>query len=282
MADVEPRNAAIDLTTLRGLLGGGGQDRAYVDAITRMEWARTSDEERRAELRELHDAIRAAAHEKHAALRTRIASGILRGRSLREHFDEMARLERDHYVEEVLGIAYPPLDEPELERELVPYSPSGYDEIVHALDMVELAAGDRFFDIGSGTGKAVMLAALLCGARSSGIECNVSLIELARRASADLGIEDAKFVHGDARDTAFDHADVFFMYLPFTGRALATVMAHLLERARLEGPQQRRRFLCAGAVDLARYGDLVLVGSPASWLHVYGWRSDVEQPLLKV
>jgi SAM-dependent methyltransferase len=282
MTDVDTENASIDLATLRGLLGGDGRDRAYVDAITRMEWARTSDEERRSELRDLHDAVRVAANERHAGVRSRIASGALRGRALREHFDEIAMLERDHYVEEVLGIAYPPLDEPALERELVSYSPSGYDEIVHALDMVRLEPGDRFFDIGSGTGKAVMLAALLCDAQGSGIDCNGALIDLARSASAALGIESASFVHGDARETPFDDADVFFMYLPFTGRALATVMARLLERARLDTPRTRRRFLCAGAVDLGRYGDLVLVGSPASWLHVYGWRSEVEQPLLKV
>jgi hypothetical protein len=282
MTDGDARNAPIDLATLRELLGGEGRDRAYVDAITRMEWARTSDERRRGELQDLHVAVRASAHEKHAGIRSKIANGTLRGRALRDHFDEIALLERDHYVEEALGIAYPPLDEPALERELVSYSPSGYDEIVHALDMVELEPGDHFLDIGSGTGKAVMLAALLCDARGSGIECNRALIDLARGASAALGIDRTSFVHGDARDTAIDDADVFFMYLPFTGRALATVMSRLLDGARITRPRPRRRFLCAGAVDLARYEDLVLVGSPASWLHVYGWRSDVAQPLLKV
>jgi SAM-dependent methyltransferase len=240
---------------------GDGRDRAFVDAIVRMRWSR--DPARRADLSRLHDAVRAAALRAHEALRIRIAAGSLRGAELRRRFDDVPVLERDHFVEEVLGIAYPPLDEPPLARDLVAYAPSGYDEIVHALDATGLRACDRFFDVGAGAGKAVILAALLRGAESSGVECNASLVDLAERACEALRVP-ARFVRGDARKVAIDDAEVFFMYMPFTGGALATVMARLTRK--------RGRFLCAAPLDLVRWRELVVRGPSRSWLNVYAWR----------
>jgi protein-L-isoaspartate O-methyltransferase len=263
----------VDLEALRALLErDDGRDRAFVDAMIRMGWSRTSDPEEQAELTNLHEAVRSASARGHAALRAEIATGTLRGAALRKHFDDIPVFERDHYVEEVLGIAYPPLDEPELGPELTPYAPSGYDEIVHALDVTRLGPGDRFLDIGSGTGKAVMLAALLTSATSSGVECNPSLTALAEKASDELGLEGARFDHGDARDAAIEDADVVFMYLPFTGNVLATVMARLMESGRRYPPRARGRFLCAGSLDLRRYRDLASAGPAKSWLHIYAWR----------
>jgi protein-L-isoaspartate O-methyltransferase len=262
----------VDLEILRALVhGGDGHDRAFVDAMIRMGWSRTSDADERARLGELHEALRAASHRHHATLRAELASGAFRGAALREYFDAVPVFDRDHFVEEVLGIAYPPLEEPELAPELMAYAPSGYDEIIHAFDVTALGAGDHFLDIGSGTGKAVLLAALLTGATSSGIECNRSLHDLAASASRELGVDGARFEHGDARDVVLDDADVVFMYLPFTGSALATVMARLTD-GRPGARRSRARFLCAGPLELRRYRDLVAGGPSRSWLHIYAWR----------
>ena len=263
----------LDLDALHALLdAGGGSDRAFADAMIRMAWSRSSDREERAELERLHAALPAAARRSHAALRTRIAELSFRGAALRRHFDDVPRFERDHFVEEVLGVAYPPLQEPALAPESLGYAPSGYEEIVHAFDVTGLAPGDRFFDVGSGMGKAVMLAELLAGATSSGVECDGALHGLAERASHELGLREARFHHGDARDAVIEDADVVFMYLPFTGRALTTVMARLMENGRRRPPRWRRRFLCAGPLDTNRYPELVAAGSSKSWLHVYSWR----------
>jgi SAM-dependent methyltransferase len=265
---VEP----IEPAALCALLEGDrAADRAFVDAMIRIGWSRTSDPAQRAELAQLHAATCAAALQSHAQLRAQIASGRLRGAALRQYFDELPLLERDHVVEELLGIAYPPLDEPALARELVGYSPSGYDEIVHALDVTELGDGDSFFDLGCGLGKAMMLAALLNGAASSGVDCNPRLCELGQRAALELGLQRVRFRLGDARAVPLPDADVSFMYLPFTGQALTTVLTRLLARAR-PAPGGRRRFLCCGALDLAQMPDLVAAGPARSWLHVYAWR----------
>ena len=251
---------------------GDGKDRAFADAMIRMAFARASAPEVHDELRALHVELGAASLRSHAPLRAAIAAGTCRGDALRRRFDEVPLLERDHFVEEVLGIAYPPLEQDALGPELVSYSPSGYDEIVHALDVTGLDAGDHFLDVGSGAGKAVLLANLLTGAASSGLECDRSLHELASVASDALGVTGARFRRGDAREVPLEDADVVFMYIPFTGGALAAVMDRLVDRAGRRGGPRRRRFLCAGALDTRRYDALVAAGPPRSWLHVYAWR----------
>ena len=71
---------------------------------------------------------------------------------------------QNHWVEEVLGIAYPPLQLQQLPQELVSYSPSGIGEVLFLLDSAGLAPGRTLVDLGSGLGKVVLLTTLLSGA----------------------------------------------------------------------------------------------------------------------
>jgi protein-L-isoaspartate O-methyltransferase len=254
------------------LESGQGRDRAFADAMIRMSFARTTDPAVRKELHERHSELKNAALGAHEALRASIAQGALRGAALRRRFDEAPPAERDHFVEEVLGIAYPPLEERRLDAELVAYQPSGYDEIVRALDATKLDASGRFLDIGSGMGKAVMLAALLTGAASAGLELDGELHAIASAASDALRLTNVSLRRGDARDETLDEADVIFMYLPFTGEALAKAMTRLLASARGWLRRPAGRFLCAGALDLVRYPELEVAAPAGSWLHLYKWR----------
>lgn len=249
---------------LRKLIGSGASaDRAYADALLRMAWGRAQGVDERRELLAVLTELRAAARQSHAQLRSRIAAGELVGGRLREAFDAAAPLERDHFVEEVLGIAYPPLDEGAPGTDLMSYAPSGYDEIVYAFDRSGLAAGDRFLDLGAGLGKVVLLAELLTGATSLGVEYDAKLCELGNDARRQLGLPGVQLRAQDARELASVDADVVFMYLPFSGEVLVAVMARLL------GTAMRPRCLCTGALDLARYPELVPLGAPQSWLNVY-------------
>jgi protein-L-isoaspartate O-methyltransferase len=270
MTTTEP--GTLSPQALRDLIErGDGRDRAFADAIVRMAWSRSADPAHCAELGLLHAMVRAASQRDHAELRASIAQGELRGPVLRERLDAVPPLERDHFVEEVLGIAYPPLEQPALSTDLMSYAPSGYDEIVHAFDASGLGPSDRFLDLGAGLGKVVMLAALLTGAKSTGIERDGVLCELGEAARRELGLGGVRLERGDARQAQSAEADVIFMYLPFTGEVLATVMARLLTDAQRSVGRARRRFLCTGPLDLQRYPALVPAGAPKSWLNVYAF-----------
>ena len=252
------------LSELRELTQRGtAADRAYADALLRMAWARSADAQERAPLSLVLDELRTASRQSHASLRARIVSGELRGPRLRERLDAVPALERDHFVEEMLGIAYPPLDERAPGTDLMSYAPSGYDEIVYAFDQTGLGPSDRLLDLGAGLGKVVMLAELLTGAASVGIEYDAQLCELAHDACRELGLQSVQIRAQDARALSSFEADVVFMYLPFSGEVLATVMQRLL------ATPARPRHLCTGAFDLARYPELAPVGAPQSWLNVY-------------
>jgi hypothetical protein len=243
-------------------LRGTAADRAYADALLRMAWARSDGADERGELLKVLAELRAASRQSHSALRSRITSGGLRGPGLRELFDAVPALERDHFVEEALGIAYPPLDEGAPGTDLMSYAPSGYDEIVYAFDQSKLAPGDAFLDLGAGLGKVVMLAELLTGAVSVGVEYDEQLCNLGNEARRALGLQGERLRAQDARELASFDADVVFMYLPFSGEVLATVLARLLN-------DERPRCLCTGALELARYPQLSLAAPPQSWLNVY-------------
>lgn len=253
---------------------GAVRDRAFVDAMIRMAFSRSSDDGEQRRLEALHEELRRAARASHAELRAAIANGSLRGTVLRKTFERVPFEERDHFVEEVLGIAYPPLDETAVEQDVMAYLPSGYGEIVHALDATHLGAKDCLVDVGSGAGKVVMLAALLAGASAEGIERDETLHDVAASAAQELGLIGTRFIHGDARDASFDHADVVFMYLPFTGAVLDTVLDRLGSAGRAS--RARGQFLCAGALDLASHPDLTIAGPPRSWLNVYARASRTE------
>jgi len=273
-SDLDGRGDAPTLAALAGLVeDGSARDRAFADAIIRMRWprARASADREAAELEQLHRRLRPAANRAHTQLRAAIASGACVGDELQHHFDAQPLLERDHVVEEVLGIAYPPLEQVELDRDLMAFTPSCYDEIRHAFDATGLGAGDRFLDIGSGTGKAVLLASLLRGATSTGIECDRGLHDVAGASARELRIASTDLIHGDARETPLGDADVLFMYVPFTGKVMTAVMDRIAAQQRPPRSGGRRRFLCAAALDLERYKELTPVATPMSWLNVYAW-----------
>lgn len=227
---------------------GNAADRAFADGVIRMK---------RGPLQALHPLLEQTASAVHAETRLQIQRGILRGARLRHEIE--AADDRDHFVEELLGIAYPPLDEATPGPEQIPYVPSGYDEIVHAFEASSLGAGDGFLDLGSGLGKAVMLAELLCGAIAHGVEVDGVLHTEAARAARGLGIA-STFTHGDARTAPYPRTDVVFMYLPFTGTVLETVLGRIMTLA--------PRVLCAGSVAPGRY-PIRQIGEGQSWLRIY-------------
>ena len=86
------------------------------------------------------------------------------------------------------------------------------DEVVQKmLDMVQVAPGERLYDLGSGDGK-IAIAAARRGARAKGIEYNPEMVEHSKRMAQKAGVE-VELVQGDIFETSFSDADAITLYL---------------------------------------------------------------------
>jgi hypothetical protein len=153
-------------------------------------------------------------------------------------------LEREAWVNRRLGFGELPDDGADLPPGAVPCFPSAVDEILTMVQELPLRAQDELVDIGSGVGRAVILAHLLSGARARGIEVQAHLVQLARERAAALQLNDVAFTHANAADVELE-GNVFFLYAPANGELLTRVVQ------RLEAAAKRRRIaVCTVALDL--------------------------------
>lgn len=194
---------------------------------------------------------------------------MMRGDELLAWIASLSSIERDREVDAWLGIAEAPPGSAVTApgEHLVGYHPSGVDSILEAVREVPITARDVVLDLGAGLGKVALLVHLVTGARARGIEIQPLLVEGARRAAARHSATGVIFEAGDARTCDLDDANVFFMYLPFTGPALGEV----LERLRLVSAQ-RRIVVCALGLDLERHAAWLsrrALASDPFWLAVY-------------
>ena len=81
------------------------------------------------------------------------------------------------------------------------------------LELARVTAQDYVIDLGSGDGRTVITAAQR-GARALGIEYNLDLVELSRRAAERAGVaKQANFIKADLFETSFAEASVVTMFL---------------------------------------------------------------------
>jgi len=174
--------------------------------------------------------------------RAEVASGALRGAALLDLLRSIPWLERDPWVDELLGIEPPPPDVPDLPRGAVPYLPCGVDDILAMVRDAPLGPHDELVDLGSGLGRVAILAHLVSGARARGIELQLPLVLGARARCAALALAAVTFDHADAAELELD-GSVFFLYAPCNGELLARVVRRVAAVA-------RRRPIIVGTVGL--------------------------------
>jgi SAM-dependent methyltransferase len=176
--------------------------------------------------------------------RARIDSGELRGAALLELLLSIPARDRDLWIDEALGFDPPPPDVPDLPRGAVPYLPCGAHEIVAMVLEAPVRQEDEVVDLGSGVGRAAILAHLLSGARVSGVEIQEPLVRYARAKCAELALPDVAFVHADAAEISLD-GSIFVLYAPFNGTMLRAVVRGLEQVAR-----RRPIIVCAVGLEL--------------------------------
>lgn len=109
----------------------------------------------------------------------------------------------------------PPPDRPgsSFER-IAPYVPTPRDVAEKMLELTQVDKYDRVYDLGSGDGRIVILAAQKFGAQAVGIELDGKLVEQSSARIAALGLEQrATIIRGDIFQSDFHRATVVTLYL---------------------------------------------------------------------
>lgn len=131
--------------------------------------------------------------------------------------------------------------------EMVFYQPTPVRHILRLIAATKLSASDVLVDLGSGLGHVAILGSILTGARTIGIESHAAYVRSARASARSLGLGRVSFVHQDARNADLSAGTVFYLYTPFTGTILATVVRKL----RQEGTRRSIRICSLGPCSLA-------------------------------
>jgi predicted RNA methylase len=104
------------------------------------------------------------------------------------------------------------------------FEATSYDDVEAMLKLARVNAADVVFDLGSGDGRIVNMAATRYGARGVGIELQPNLVAQSRLAAEDSGVSHrVTFVTGDLFKADISSATVVMLYLwPSVNKALET------------------------------------------------------------
>ncbi len=102
----------------------------------------------------------------------------------------------------------PPVDK------LAPYYPTPEAIVEKMLELGGLKAGEKMFDLGSGDGRIVIMAAKKFKADATGVEFDESLCRRSVEAIRSLRLESrAHIIHGDLTKQDYSSADLLTVYL---------------------------------------------------------------------
>ena len=133
----------------------------------------------------------------------------------------------DTFVQTLLQIGDSPDETLEKEPEMVFYKPTPVRIILDLVEEADLCAEDVFYDLGSGLGQVVILVHLLSGARTKGVEYEPSYYAYAQERAKRLNLSNADFCNIDARHADYSDGTVFYLYTPFRGDLLQSVLDKL-------------------------------------------------------
>ncbi len=111
------------------------------------------------------------------------------------------------------GFAQAPAKAPEIEK-LAPYYPTPETVVEKMLQLGALKPGEKMFDLGSGDGRVVIMAAQKFKANATGIEFDKDLWQQSTDKIKNLGLEkSARIIHGDIVKQDLSSADLVTVYL---------------------------------------------------------------------
>jgi SAM-dependent methyltransferase len=96
----------------------------------------------------------------------------------------------------------------------VPYAPTPRTVVVEMLKLANVTADDVVYDLGSGDGRIVIMAAEEFGARGVGVELDRGLVAKARKSARDAGVGGrVRFLRQDLFKTNLREATVVTLFL---------------------------------------------------------------------
>ena len=138
--------------------------------------------------------------------------------------------------------------------EMIHYESTPVSAVLELVDRAPLTGRERFVDVGSGLGQVVLLVHLLTGVDASGLEVVPAYVAGARGEAERLGVDGVTFRAGDARFADLCGGTVYFMFSPFRGQMLRTVLNRLREEA------------CARRLTICSFGPCTERIAKESWL----------------
>lgn len=212
--------------------------RERIDALDRLDALLPGEGAQARRVQAIRQRLEAANAVQFEAIRAAIRRGG--GRDALRHWlhanDDAACLAGDGYDwrDELVGGVLPfgePGEAAVLAPEMVFYQPTPARHVFDLLDRLALGEDDVLVDLGSGLGHVPLLTAICTRARGLGVEIEPAYVQAARACTQDLRLVNARFVQGDAREADFATGSVFYLYTPFTGTILRSVLDALRSEA---------------------------------------------------
>ena len=150
----------------------------------------------------------------------------------------------------------------------VVFVPTPEPVVKKMLTMAKVGPDDVVYDLGSGDGRIVILAATRHGARSVGVEIDPQLVELSRREAKRSGVDHlVTFINADALTVDVSPASVVTLFL--------TKQANVLLRPKLHSELRLGARVVSYAHDMGDWAPerVERIGSrTAGWQTIYLWR----------
>jgi hypothetical protein len=194
------------------------------------------------------------------SIRHQIRAGLYPG-EFASIFSDLAITPRgvnyDHLDDLIAGIFQfdPPSSESRiLDPDSVFYQPTPARHIFHLITAASVTKADTLIDLGSGLGHVPLLVSICTGATAIGIELEPAWIASARHCATALNLHNVVFQLEDAREADLSSGTIFYLYTPFTGATLASVLHSLRIQAALR------------PIRICTFGPCTLALSNQSWL----------------
>jgi protein-L-isoaspartate O-methyltransferase len=123
-------------------------------------------------------------------------------------------------------------DKPADPEKLAPYYPTPETIVQKMLQLGELKAGEKMFDLGSGDGRIVIMAADKFHATAVGVELDKDLVRQSTEKIRNLHLQkSAKIIFGDILQQDYSSADLIAVYLlPISNDKVRPILERQLKK----------------------------------------------------